>query len=82
MPDGWFPGGQRQIIGGENDSEPAEYVIEPDTDYGLKVTTLVQLEPIEIEQIAENGYLILTMWGGELPWSIRPAPNPESEWTE
>lgn len=82
MPDGWFPGGQRRIIGGEHGSEPAEYVVEPDDDYGIRVTTLVQVDPDEVTKIADSGYVLLTMWGGELPWNIRPAPEPGSEWSE
>lgn len=82
MPDGWFPGSRRQIIGGENDTEPAEYVVMPDATHGIAVHTLVQLDPEEIQQIADTGYVFLSMFGGELPWNLSPAPEPGSEWQE
>lgn len=75
MPESWFPGSRRAIIGGELGSEPAEYAVEPDPDYGIRATTLIQLDPDETAKIHETGYLLLTFWGGELPWNIRPAPH-------
>lgn len=82
IPDGWFPGERREIVGGENGTEPAEYVVESDPDYGMKVTTLVQLDSDEAAEVGATGYLFLTMFGGEMPWNIRPAPGLGAEWSE
>lgn len=51
FPEGWFPGAHRQIIGGENDTEPAEYVIEGDLDHRFRATALIQLDEAERDVI-------------------------------
>ena len=73
IPDYIFPGETRAIIGGENGTEPAEYLVRQDDAGMIVVTTLVLVDDDEIEALAESKHLWLTLHGGELPWTIEVA---------
>lgn len=79
IPDGMAEalGGRRIVIGEPGDPtrtdvRPCEYVITESVLYPGRpcVHALVELEPAEREAIATGARLLLTLDGGELPWSI------------
>ena len=57
-------------IGGENSTVPAWYVVEPDDGFGMRCTARVTMTDKERAAIAAGADIDLTLYGGELPWSL------------
>jgi hypothetical protein len=66
------------------DVRPAEYALSDSALYPGRsaCTVLVDLDDAERARIAAGGRLLLTLDGGELPWSIDVAPEQfDRPWT-
>ncbi len=65
-----LPLNNRVIIGGEHGTIAAEYVVERDDEYVVKLSTLIELDDDDLERMARSRLLWLTLHGGEIPWTL------------
>jgi hypothetical protein len=68
------PGTQVVRIGGEGDTVPAWYRVRPWAGPLVSFTTRVLLDDADRAAIAAGGEIELTLFGGEVPWSIGVTP--------
>ena len=85
IPDGWAEanGGTRAVIGEPGDPprtdvRPAEYIVTRSELYPGRAcfTALVALDDDDRAALAAGHVLVLTLDGGEVPWSIGTHPAP------
>lgn len=77
IPDELVAAGEQRVVIGESDPtrddvRPCEYLIAASELYPGRptVSALIELDDDDRKAIAEGARLVLTMDGGELPWSL------------